>query len=194
MRKKDIQKLCENFVQEANEIVEFIQQVRPSKGPFVDWVYDHAIIRLYRSFENLMLNCLVGALNRDTQQLSEKKGFPFPKHLTDEVCEYLVVGDGYFDFKGRDGLIHTLKKYLADNSFLVEKVRKSKYKEPLDHLFALRNFAAHGSKLSKERAKKALNSGRMLSSGKWLKTQERFEKIVRQLQALANEIGKAAPR
>lgn len=33
-----------------------------------------------------------GVINDDTTTISEVSGVDFPKHLTDEVCEYLVLG------------------------------------------------------------------------------------------------------
>ena len=78
-----------------------------------------------------MLDTLVGALNNDTSTLSTRTGFSFPKHLTDEVCRFLVTGRGYFDFKGRDGLIKTLKQYLPDDHYLVEVVSKPFGCQPL---------------------------------------------------------------
>ena len=83
----------------------------------ITWAHDYGIIRLYREFEDMILNCLVAAINSDTQQLSNTTGIDFPKHITDEVCEFIIVGDGYFDFRGRDGLIKTLKRYLPDNHY-----------------------------------------------------------------------------
>ena len=60
-------------------------------------------------FEQLMLFAIVCAINNDTKTISDSTGVEFPKHLTDEVCEYLVLGGRYFDFKGRDGLIRVKK-------------------------------------------------------------------------------------
>jgi hypothetical protein len=49
--------------------------------------YDYAIIKLYRDFERLMLECIIAVVNNDTAAFSKMKGINFPKHLTDEVCE-----------------------------------------------------------------------------------------------------------
>jgi hypothetical protein len=89
---------------------------------------------------------LIGAINNNTVTLATKTGFGFPKHLTDEVCEFLIVGNGYFEFKGRSGLISKLKEYVPDDHYLVKIAKKPKYKDTLDQLYSLRNFAAHESK------------------------------------------------
>ena len=116
MKKKSARKASEQFKEQVEIIERFLEQRIFSilSDSHLSWMFDYAIIRLYREFENMILNCLVAGINNDTEQLSETTGVVFPKHITEEVCEYLVVGDGYFDFRGRDGLIATLKKYLPD--------------------------------------------------------------------------------
>lgn len=176
------------------EIEIFIAKTRKSNpsDEHLSWAYDYAIIRLYRSFEVLMLNCLVAAINNDTKQLSAKTGRDFPKHLSDEVCEYLIVGNGFFNFKGRDGLIGDLKTFLKDDHFLIEIVKSASFKIALERLSALRNFAAHNSKPSKKSAMKAVGVQRMKSAGAWLKEQDRFERIVENLLTLSKKISDRA--
>ena len=62
---------------------------------------------------------LKGAINNDTSTLSQTVNIEFPKSLSDAVCEFIVTGGGYFDFKGRDGLIKTLKDYVPSNHYIV---------------------------------------------------------------------------
>ena len=140
-----------------------------------------------------MLDCLVGAINNDSSTVSARTGIEFPKHLTDEVCEFLITGSGYFDFKGRDGLIGTLKKYVPDTHYLVTIVKKAKYKDTLNKLSALRNFAAHESPVSKRSALSAIGGKGISSSGAWLKRQNRFAEIADRMKELADEIEISAP-
>ena len=51
----------------------------------ISWLYSYAIIRLYREFESLVLDALVGAINNDTTTVSTTTGVKFPKHLSTEV-------------------------------------------------------------------------------------------------------------
>ena len=104
-KKKSIKGSANEFKAEADKILSFLTASAGLGDEHVSWCHDLAIIRFYRAFESLMLDALVGALNNDTSTLSTRTGFSFPKHLTDEVCRFLVTGRGYFDFKGRDGLI-----------------------------------------------------------------------------------------
>lgn len=195
MRKKSGKKASETFTEQVEDIEKFLTQKRLKRfsDAHVSWAHDYAIIRLYRDFENMILNCLIAAINNDTEQLSKTTGIVFPKHLTDEVCEYIIVGESYFDFRGRSGLIQTLKKYLPDNHYLVVIVKKEVYKEVLEQLSALRNYAAHDSDISKRRALKAIGGQRIASSGAWLKSGSRFNRITTKLKRLANEINQIAP-
>jgi len=195
MRKKSGKKASQAFKKQVQEIEEFLEPENLSSfsDAHVTWAYDYAIIRLYRDFEDMILNCLVAAINGDTKQLSDTTGVEFPKHLTDEVCEYIIVGDGYFDFRGRDGLIKTIKRYLPDEHYLVTIVKKPAYKDALEKLSALRNFATHDSKPSKKRALQSIDGQRLSASGAWLKNQNRFGKIAASLNRLADEIHRQAP-
>jgi hypothetical protein len=192
-KKKSIKGSANEFKAETDKILAFLTASAGLGDEHVSWCHDLAIIRLYRAFESLMLDALVGALNNDTSTLSSRTGFSFPKHLTDEVCRFLVTGRGYFDFKGRDGLIKTLKQYLPDDHYLVEVVSKAGYRNALARLSAARNYAAHESSQSKGAFKKAIDLARVGSAGSWLKRQNRFQTIADSLKAMADEIHADAP-
>ena len=158
----------------------------------VTWAVEAAIVKLLVALERLVLHALVGAINNDTALLAGPTGVKFPRHLTDEVCEFLVVGNGYFDFRGRDGLVQKLKEYLPSDHYLVEAVKKREYREPLNRLFALRNFAAHEGAKSKRAAVTATGTN-MSAAGAWIKRRGRFKAISGPLVVLAAEIGTGAP-
>ncbi len=196
MRKKSIKLAAQTFVANVDEIVDFTR--RSAKAESLteldqSWCYDLAIIRVYREFEDLMLSCLVALINNDMTVFSQMKNRAFPKHMNVEVCEYLICGDGYFDFSGRDGLLKTIKNIVPNDHWLPTIVRGNAYTAALKKLSALRNFAAHDSSVSKKRALEAICQKRMSSSGAWLKREKRFAKICNSLKAMAEQIDAAAP-
>ena len=195
MKKKSARKAAAAFGRKVSDIEDFLKSSGAGllSDAHLTWVHDYAIIKLYSEFENLVLHCLVAAINNDTSQLSSKTSIQFPKHLTDEVCTYLIVGDGYFDFRGRDGLIKRLKEFLPTGHYLLTIVEKTAYKDTIEQIVALRNFAAHGSKVAKARALKAVDATRLSSSGAWLKTHGRFGLIAQSLRRFADEIADSAP-
>ena len=193
-RKKSLKTSARKFGDAAVEIETFLPNACDGLSKKQQsWCYDYAVIRLYRNFENLMLECLVGALNNDTGTLTEKTGFKFPDHLTDEVCEFIVTGNGYFDFRGRDGLIKVLGQYLPNDHYLITVVKKPKYKRAMEQLSALRNYAAHKSKHGKRQVLQAIDQKQLRSAGSWVKSQNRFPKLVNSLNELAKELEAAAP-
>ena len=193
-RKKSIKKSAQEFKLQADAISTFLMTVSLNLSEqHISWLYNYAIIRLYREFEILMLHVLIGAINNDTTILTSTTGISFPKHLSDEVCQFLIIGTGYFDFKGRDGLVKTLKKFVPDDHYVMTIVKKSDYKDALEKLFALRNFAAHESVPSKKAVLNALGQKRIHSSGAWLKQKCRFDTIKDKLNDLASEIEQNAP-
>lgn len=193
-RKKSVKLAARTFNDTADSACQFLEKVSAGQSDeHVSWLYNYAVIRLYREFEGLMLSALVGAINNDTSTLEKTTGVSFPQHLTDEVCEFLITGTGYFDFKGRSGLIKTLKRLVPDDHYLVTTVKKAAYTSALDQLSALRNFAAHESYPSKRAVLDALKVKRISSSGAWLKKQSRFEALAADLKRLAAEIESAAP-
>ena len=192
-KKKSIRRSVNEFRASVDKINGFLQEVkRHLSDSSITLAYELAAIKLYAAFERMILECLVGAINNDTSTIAGTTGIRFPKHLTDEVCLYLIVGTGYFDFKGRDDLIRQMKQYVPSDHYLVTVVANERYKEPIEHLSALRNYASHDSAVSKARAKRAVGSN-MGSSGSWLKTQNRYENIAQTLVELAGEIGDSAP-
>jgi hypothetical protein len=193
-RKKSVKHSAQLFRNAADDIANFLTKVSANQSDqHVSWLYNYGIIRLYRDFESMVRHALVGAINNNTATVSATTGIKFPEHLTDEVCEFLITGAGYFDFKGRDGLIKTLKKFVPDNHYLLTSVKKPVYTQALERLSALRNFAAHESAKSKRSALDAIGGQRIESSGAWLKCEDRFQTIVDRLKALATEIEHAAP-
>lgn len=196
MRKKSIKLAARTFVAKTDEIIAFAQRgvaAAPLTAQDESWCFDLAIIRLYREFEDLMLSCLVALINNDTTTFSQLKKRSFPQHMNVEVCEYLICGDGYFDFAGRDGLIKTVKKIVPAAHWLPTIVADAAYTDALKKLSALRNFAAHDSSVSKKRALEAIGQERMSSSGAWLKKRNRYAAICDSLKLMAGRIEAAAP-
>jgi hypothetical protein len=193
-RKKSVKLSAQAFRTSADDIVAFLATVSVSQSDqHVSWLHNYAIIRLYREFESLMLDALVGAINNDTAGISATTGIEFPKHLTDEVCEFLNTGTGYFDFKGRSGLLKNLQKFVPKAHYLYVTVSKASYRDALEKLSTLRNFAAHESGPSKRAALDSIGGQKIESSGTWLKRETRFQDIVADLKALATDIETGAP-
>jgi hypothetical protein len=191
-RKKSIKTAAKAFQDAANEINEYFNKTSGLDAKWHSWCTDYAVIRLYSEFELLMLSALVGAINNDTTTLSDAVGLNFPAHLSQDVCTFLIVGRGYFDFKGRDGLIRIIKQFVPDDHYLVTILKDAEYRESLEQLSALRDFGAHRSSKAKKAARKAIGGERIGSSGSWLNKQNRFGLLCENLKKLSHAIEKKA--
>lgn len=194
-RKKSGKKAAQKFKETLDRIELFIGEIEEANlsEQAASWVYEAALIKTYVAFEHLMLDCIVAAINNDTSTISARTRVDFPRHLTDEVCEYLVTSGGYFDFKGRDGLIKTIKDYVPDDHWLLQAVKRDHHKKPLERIIALRNYAAHESLVSKRKAAKAVEQQRIGSAGSWIKCRGRFSLMTAALIKLGDEIERGAP-
>ncbi len=193
-RKKSVRREAARFVGRTDELIQYVDDVLATglAAQETTWAVEGALVKLAAGFEQLMLRCLVGAVNNDTSGLSAVTGVAFPAHMTDEVCEYMVTGGKYFDFRGRDGLIKTLRQYLPATHYLVIDVSDAARRRSLDRLIALRNFAAHESRQSK-RAARASTETNMSSAGAWLKRQGRFRVLATDIRHIAATIQMHAP-
>lgn len=194
-RKKSGKLAAQRFKETLARIEEFTHEIDAGSlgRQASSWAYEAAIIKTAVAFEHLMLDCIVTAINNDTATISARTSIAFPKHLTDEVCEYLVTNGGFFDFKGRDGLIRKIKGYVPDDHWLLQVVREAQYKDPLERMIALRNFAAHESAASKRQVLAVVGQQKIGTAGSWIKCKGRFPDLTSALGTLADEIEKKAP-
>lgn len=82
---------------------------------------------------------------------------------------------------------------MPPDHYLTVTVKDTKFRDALDQLVALRNFAAHESPASKKKVLEALKIQKIGSAGAWVKRQDRFPKLAGRLTDLADAISDAAP-
>jgi hypothetical protein len=195
VRKVSVKKVGRDFQAECTDIERVLQGAKTANlgAAFMSSIYDYAIIRLHAAFESFIFRALVGVMNNNTRSVSAATGVFFPRHLTGDVCEYLVTRGRYFDARGRSHLIDVLQGFLPPTVYLVQVVRDSRFQDSLDKLWALRNFAAHRSGKAKRAALQVASAQNMSSAGAWLKNHGRYDAIVRDLTQLSNEVITGAP-
>ena len=75
MRKTSAKNDVTVFKANLQKVKSFLASVsNPLTAEHLTWAHEYAIIRLYREFEELILDCLVAAINNDTGQLSATTG------------------------------------------------------------------------------------------------------------------------
>jgi len=210
-RKKSGKRAATTFLGTTQRLRDYVEEVDGSQltDQATTWAYEAALMKTSVAFERLMLDCLIAALNSDTEPFSTATGITFPKHLTEKVCEFLITGGRYFDFRGKDGLVDHTKKVTGTSHYLHTAVTHPKYHHTLELLISLRNYAAHESPQSRKKAKREIAAYHLSkkkptdaelakanapgSAGSWIKRQERFDDLLNNLDSLAKEIHAGAP-
>lgn len=191
MRTVNIQKVCDEFIEAVSEINEYIDKcntVFASEKKYLSFCYENAIIMLYKSFERFALRSMISCLNHDHSHFQNKYRVRLGKHINDDVCEFLITKGGFFDFRGRSGLSKVLNDVIGSSHNIAKAFKQSKYKECIEQLCAIRNYAAHNSLQSKQKVMNVFNLKRISSAGSFLKQQRRFQNIADGLLELAEEV------
>ncbi|MGC6474286.1 MAG: hypothetical protein ACON5P_06555 [Candidatus Puniceispirillaceae bacterium] len=168
-------KKVDKFNREIEKVQDFIKTIencRTITDMHKHWCYQQGIIRIYRAFEVLMLDCLVALLNKDASR-------------------FVVMGGEYFNFRNYDGLIKECKRFLLDGNPFIFALKG--HKAAIEKMTALRNFSAHDSHKAEAQMKRVLKMDRPGDPGKWLRSDKnnrgkRLRDLIKEFEKLAKEI------
>lgn len=110
---------------------------------------ESVLLRLCANWERFVDGHLIDCVNRDPSKLPEFLGVRIPPHPTRGLCEGLLFGGGFKDFKSFGDLKGFSKKVLAEqsNPFLAVKYSHAAV---IDNAFKIRNYLAHYSAVSRK--------------------------------------------
>lgn len=191
MNKIDLTSKCKASTQEIENIKNDMNSfcsVLKSEENLLSISYDYAVIRLYKAFENFIFNIIVGDINQDSSQISDRFDVAFPKNLKKEICEFIVTKGNFFSLNGYGGLVNELNTYLGYGNDIYNVINKKKNKDTIMRLSALRNFAAHENSQSKKVVRTRLKIKRISSTGDWIRKQGRFEELANDVETIIKEI------
>ena len=184
-----IKAVVTKFDGELDTILDFIEKYKGNgKGVFAFYVYDYAVIKVFKDFEELLLNTIVGLINQEAANVESSSGHKGIKSLKKKDAETLFIGGRYFSFKGQNGLLKQIKKFFTINHWFINILSDTKYNRTFDILIPLRNFAAHSSKTAKKNAVSAVGLQQLGYSGAWLKVGNRFKNIIDDLKDISVRI------
>jgi hypothetical protein len=111
MRKKSPAKSVSVIQNEFVEITQFIVEAgnAVTAARSRACCYEFAVIWAYREFETFVLDILVALINRDPSPFYDRIGGNFGAKPTAAQCEFLLVGDRYFEFRGHGGLVEVIR-------------------------------------------------------------------------------------
>lgn len=149
MRKADLQKNHQPFDRALARYRSFTgtiisaQRVISKKTEKED-LLESVLLRLCANWERFVDDHLVDCVNVDHSKLNEFLGVPIPRNPSRNLCEALLVGRNYLDFRSFGDLKGYSKNILphASNPFLAVAPKHTK---KIDEAFKLRNYLAHYS-------------------------------------------------
>lgn len=188
VNKKDV---CTQFESDIDAITRYIAKcnaVFNEDKLFLSYSYENAIIMVYRAFEHFTLRIMISCLNHDHSNFQKKYNINLGRHINDDVCEFIITKGKFFDFRGRSGLIETINDVIGKDTNIAKVFKKTEYRDTLEQLCALRNYAAHNSLQAKRAVLRVFGLKGVGSAGSCLKAQKRFELIIQKLKELSAEI------
>lgn len=111
-------------------------------------IAESVVLRLCAHWESFVDEHLVDCINVDHSQLSEHFGATIPPNPSRALCQALLFGGSYRDFKSFGDLKGFSKKVVPDlsNPFLAITVAQSKR---IDEAYKIRNYLSHYSSVGR---------------------------------------------
>ena len=134
-------------------------------------VAESVLLRLCANWEHFVDEHLADCVNRDSSKLPEFFSVTMPKHASRDLCQALIFGEGYRDFRTFGQLKGFTKKLLPDgsNPFLAITSTNS---DRIDEAYKIRNYLAHYSAKARRALfsmyKKEYDMTRFLEPGQFL--------------------------
>ncbi len=193
--KKSISKVVRTFNAAIDEQEQFVARAEEAglTSRQLSLVYEMSLIKVVSALELLVLESLVTVMNRESAAVRQRHGVRIPAHMTDDMCEFLIIRNGYFSFGDRSALIKRLKEFLPNDHWLVRAIRDHTHSDTFDRMMALRHLAAHNSKYSLRNAKEKAGVTRLAGAGVWYRAGRRYPSLLRSVRDLASAVEEAAP-
>ena len=108
-------------------------------------ILESLVIRLCALWEAFVEDELIDCLNIDCcSKYREELQLELPEHPTKDLCEAILVGPGYLDFKSVGDIRSRAGKILPDDVNPFKLIRSATAKR-IDELYVMRNFLSHYS-------------------------------------------------
>jgi hypothetical protein len=189
-----IKAVANKFISECDSLSDYLQQQNNNfTGKFLSYAYDFAIVKIFKDFEELLLNTIIGIINNQAPYIKVGHGGFRKKSIVKSQAEAIFLRGRYFSFKGANGLLTDIRTIVPSNHWITTILSDTAFNRTFSVLIPLRNFAAHSSKNAKQRAITAVGLSQLGQSGAWLKASGRFDSIINDLRDIATRIRNNAP-
>ncbi|MDA2935137.1 hypothetical protein MYX82_12475 [Acidobacteria bacterium AH-259-D05] len=149
MRKADLKKNHQPFDRALARYRSFTERIISaqrviSKKTEKEDLVESVLLRLCANWERFVDEHLVDCVNVDHSKLNDFLGVPIPRNPTRNLCEALLIGANYLDFRSFGDLKGFSRKVLHDGSNPFLAVAPSHINK-IDEAFKLRNYLVHYS-------------------------------------------------
>ena len=150
MRKADLVKNHDKFEEDMDWYIDFIIRMLRAKQ-VVNYddkleILESLVIRLCAIWEAFIEGEMIDCLNIDCcSKYREELQLEIPEHPNKDLCEAILVGPGYLDFKSVDDIKTFAKKALPDDVNPFKKVRANPTAKRINELYVMRNYLSHYS-------------------------------------------------
>jgi len=160
MRKADLEKNHDWFEEDMAWLTYYLGRMitarRVVRATDKIEIVESSIIRICALWEAFVEEELIDCLNLDCSKFSEQLKLDLPKHLNRSLCEAILIGHRYLDFKSVDDIKSLARKFLADdvNPFRLIKAPTAK---KIDEVYTIRNYLSHYGGHARRRLQRMYN-------------------------------------
>jgi hypothetical protein len=132
---------------------------------------ESVVLRLCAVWEQFVDEHIVDCVNCDPSKLGARFGVSLPTNPSKGLCQALIIGDRYLDFRSFSDLLGFCKRVLPDGSNPFDAISKT-HRKRMDEVYAIRNYLSHYSARARrqlhEMYKREYKMDRFVQPGRFL--------------------------
>jgi hypothetical protein len=107
-------------------------------------IAEAVLLRICAHWEAFVDEQLIDCVNLDSSALATHIGLDLPKHLNKNMCEAILMRDGYLDFRSVGNIKGFARKVLVPKYNPFDKI-SNPTADKIDQVYKLRNYISHRS-------------------------------------------------
>lgn len=158
MRKADLAKNHDRFEEDMDWYIDFLTRMLGAKR-VVQYddkleIIESLVVRICAIWESFVEDEMIDCLNIDCSKCKEELQLKLPKHMSKDLCEAILVGTGYMNFRNVDDIRRLAKQTLPDNVNPFKLIRANPTAKRINEFYTMRNYLSHYSSKSRRALQK----------------------------------------
>jgi len=158
MRKADLAKNHDEFENDMHWYIDFLGRMllaqRVVKYDDKIEILESLVIRICAIWEAFIEGEMIDCLNIDCSKCREELQLRLPPHMTRDLCEAVLVGQGYLNLRSVDDIKGLAKRILPDDVNPFRLIRANPTARRINEFYTMRNYLSHYSGKSKRQLQK----------------------------------------